>query len=1214
MKSYIVYSKMKKTLASFFVMAFICVSQLQATHVVGGNIYYRCLGNNQYEITLEFRRDCFNGNPAADFDDPASIGIFDPVTGELILSVGQDGELLPAFNNEDTLNEILTTECKIIGEDVCVHSTVYRDTVELPFRQNGYAFSYQRCCRNITLLNIESPLQSGTTYTTVITPEALVSCNSQAVFNDWATIYLCANEELVFDQSGFDADGDSLAYKLCTPLLGASSNQPIPTPPDGPPYELVEWSNGYSLENMMGGTPLEIDPVTGIMTAVPNTVGQFLIGVCIEEWRNGELLSTTRRDFEYNVRECQARPDPDFTVEPNPSCESLVLSFVNMTAVGEVTWYFEYPDLSNPVFGEDNPTYTFPSPGLYTVALAAVDGECRDTAFMEVGVALPDDTTIDFDVVGVNCNENTIDLEFTDQTSSLQEITGWDWTISHDGMSTVFDVQNPNLTVGNNQEIEVNLIISTISGCTYEYNETIPVTDVYLELLPSPVLICQQSSTPLVVLADPNLTYEWSPTDYLDLTDPGNPIATPPVTTTYTVTATNGICTVTDEITIEVSTEQDINFMGDTNICNGVAVIEAIANVNAEFEWFLDSELTNSLGTENPLTYNLMEDQVTLYVNLLDDVCMGMDSITLFDTSLDYMVNAGSDGIVCQNNEIEITLTNNVPGQDLTVEWSTTGLVSGQGENPAIFSFDSGGVQTIEYQVENEFGCNDSGSINVEVFTFPILDIETPLFMCPGDQVELNPNGNPDWNYMWSPNDPNIISDPSSANPTVFDLSDNTVFTVTVTNNDLGICMSEAGVLVNAVPPINLNVPAEYVYCEGDTATIEVAFDTNSEIQWIDEDGNVVFEGNPLVVENLSPGTYTVLATDEFNCTDQGQVEVIYSPEINLELSVDDNFYCEGATVILNGSTSTNTTIIWLDQNGIQIGEGSSIEVMPVGDQTYLAIATDEIGCIDESSISLSPYIQNLDVEFDAVLCEGEEGTAELILSDPDMEVTIVWSPSTPITSGQGTTEISYILSESTDFSVVVTNEAGCEWSTTFSTALSQFSSDIFATIDMDTINLGESVQLETNNDGDYNYQWEPSDILDSDDIYNPVGTPTDMNTTFTVTVTNTDGCTETASVAVSVVQPLCDESDVFVPNMFSPNGDGLNDTWRIESNFIDEMTLIVYSRWGEEVFTSNSQDLEWDGTFENEDLEPDVFGYYLQVRCINGFDYSTQGNVTIIK
>ena len=76
-----------------------------ATHLVGGNLTYRCLGNNLYEIRLTVRRDCLTGAQNAQFDDPASIGFFDAVTNQLLSFPGvPDGQILVPLNNNDTLN------------------------------------------------------------------------------------------------------------------------------------------------------------------------------------------------------------------------------------------------------------------------------------------------------------------------------------------------------------------------------------------------------------------------------------------------------------------------------------------------------------------------------------------------------------------------------------------------------------------------------------------------------------------------------------------------------------------------------------------------------------------------------------------------------------------------------------------------------------------------------------------------------------------------------------------------------------------------------------------------------------------------------------------------------------------------------------------------------------------------------------------------------
>jgi len=223
------------------VLSFCCIfSSINATHVIGGNLNYECIGNNQYRVILEFRRDCFNGAVNAQFDDPASIAVYD-ANGVLRTEIGVNGEILIPFASQDTLNEILTSECKVIGEDVCVHRTTYIDTITLPDNDEGYFLSYQRCCRTGNLTNIVQPLETGATYWIFVSPLGLDECNRSARFNQWPSIYLCANDELVFDHSATDLDGDSLVYRLCNPSLGGTLADPKPLPATPPPYADVNW-------------------------------------------------------------------------------------------------------------------------------------------------------------------------------------------------------------------------------------------------------------------------------------------------------------------------------------------------------------------------------------------------------------------------------------------------------------------------------------------------------------------------------------------------------------------------------------------------------------------------------------------------------------------------------------------------------------------------------------------------------------------------------------------------------------------------------------------------------------------------------------------------------------------------------------------------------------------------------------------------------------
>ena len=151
------------------IISFLCAfaPKSYATHIVGGEMTYRCLGNNQYEISLTIFRDCDTGIPW--FDNPASIGVFSATTGAYIQGVGID----TLGNNNDTIPIFLPDSCLTVPSNVCIHTMTYKDTINLPFRAGGYVIAYQRCCRNQDIVNIVDPDDAGATYWTFISEQAL---------------------------------------------------------------------------------------------------------------------------------------------------------------------------------------------------------------------------------------------------------------------------------------------------------------------------------------------------------------------------------------------------------------------------------------------------------------------------------------------------------------------------------------------------------------------------------------------------------------------------------------------------------------------------------------------------------------------------------------------------------------------------------------------------------------------------------------------------------------------------------------------------------------------------------------------------------------------------------------------------------------------------------------------------------------------------------
>ncbi len=357
----------------FTVLLLISVTKGFATHIVGGEIYYTCLGSNNYQITLKVYRDCLNGQ--APYDNPAYVGVFNS-SGTLLqtlsLSFPGSAQLPPTINNPCYSPP---------GGGVCVEEAIYTTTVNLPPIPGGYVLSYQRCCRNNTILNLVNPGNTGATYTIQIPDQSLAVCNSSPRYDNFPPIFICQGAPLVFDHSATDPNNDSLVYELCDPYDGASSGAPQPNPPAGPPYSFVPFLSPYSGSYPISSNPaFAIDPQTGMLTGTPNMIGQWVVAVCVKEYRNGQLLSVNKRDFQFNVLPC-----PLLTIASAPAqnlnCSGLTVNFQNASFnANSYHWDFGVASLQNDTSNQTSPTYTYSTPGSYLVTLICNPGTlCADT-------------------------------------------------------------------------------------------------------------------------------------------------------------------------------------------------------------------------------------------------------------------------------------------------------------------------------------------------------------------------------------------------------------------------------------------------------------------------------------------------------------------------------------------------------------------------------------------------------------------------------------------------------------------------------------------------------------------------------------------------------------------------------------------------------------------------------------------------------------------
>lgn len=402
---------MKKYWLVAVIMLVFCLEQAESTHIVGGEINYTYLGNDNYQIKLAVYRDCANGQAA--YDDPASLGIFNS-SGTLLIDERINLGVV------DIVPSNVSNPCLIAPNNICYEVTTYQTIVNLPPIAGGYQLVYQRCCRNHTIQNIVDPNNAGATYYATI-PGTSLSNNSNPIFTELPPIYICNQNPFYFDHSAIDPDGDSLLYELYTPWDGNFIVTPMPQPPGAPsgnpPYPPISWLSPYSLSNVMGGVPLSIDPQTGILTATPNTLGQFVFGVRVKEYRNGVYLGSTQRDFQANIESCPAIP-----VIAQPSAPPNVITcdppyIVDFTSTGNYPeYYWDFGDGNSSTSA--NPTHTYADTGTYNVMFVAIDSStCNisDTAYLTVTLLEKEEFSAEFNIPLFDpCDDSLfVNLEFT---------------------------------------------------------------------------------------------------------------------------------------------------------------------------------------------------------------------------------------------------------------------------------------------------------------------------------------------------------------------------------------------------------------------------------------------------------------------------------------------------------------------------------------------------------------------------------------------------------------------------------------------------------------------------------------------------------------------------------------------------------------------------------------------------------------------------------
>jgi hypothetical protein len=413
-----------------------------AIHGKGGYLIYEYLGDgsaagtSKYKITVLHYVNCQEVQYETGV---VYIGVFDAATKVLRQRITAN-----TFISEAVRKQTFDA-CINPPPIVCFYKFTYTATVDLPDNNTGYILTEQECCRAQNIINVANSGQTGSTNTNTI-PGVINGVsyrnNSSPVPALKDTAVICHNSYFQIDFGSTDPDGDVLTYFFCNAEAGGTITNRQPDPPAPPPYRPISYTPGYSGSSPLGSS-VKIDNATGLISGIaPGKLGQYVIAVCISEFRNGVQIGTTKKEVLVTVADCQltaATLKPEYI-----NCDSFSMRFENesfSSNVASYVWDFGVPNETNDVSNLPTPTFTYQEAGTYSVKLKVTsDAGCTDSATSTVKIY--PGFKPEFDVSG-SCFQSP--FLFTDRTFvAYGEENSWAWNFGDvASASNTSSLQNP---------------------------------------------------------------------------------------------------------------------------------------------------------------------------------------------------------------------------------------------------------------------------------------------------------------------------------------------------------------------------------------------------------------------------------------------------------------------------------------------------------------------------------------------------------------------------------------------------------------------------------------------------------------------------------------------------------------------------------------------------------------------------------------------------
>ncbi len=926
-----------------------------------------------------------------------------------------------------------------------------------------------------------------------------------------------------------------------------------------------------------------------------------------------------------------SKPVVDFNAAPNPVCGTQPVYFTDLTSIAD-QWLWNFGDGGSSTL--QNPSHSYSDTGQFSIQLIATNNGCPDTLIKNNYVrVLPPIARF----LPVPDCSNRLQFSFTDQ--SIDPLT-WEWNFG-DG-SPVSNVQNPVHIFPAFANYTVRLIV-TNGGCADTTFRTIRTVDEDPDFIADQAVACKPAYITFNVTninAGNIASYSW---DFGD----GGTINTPNPTVAYTY-STSGTFTVTLTTTdingcTDVVTKTNYiringaiaNFTasnvagcsGLTTTFNDLSTTDGI-NVITNWQWdFGDGTIQNFSAPPFQHTYNTTG---TFSVKLVITDAIGcMDSIILngLVTSTDPMPDfVSADTLTCPNANVKFTNTSSPAG--FTSQWDF-----GDGNTSVALSpthtYAATGFYNVKLRIQDGFGCADSVTKNMYIrVDLPIadFDVSDTASSCAPFAVQFTNTSTYNNSVFWNfgPGEGT-----SSLNNPVHFFNLPGVYPVKLLITSPGGCLDSivrnitvfdtTGSRLNYTPTIG---------CSPFIANFNAvnAGPANSYF-WDFGDGNSITTSTPSTSHTyITFGNFLpkVIIEDPTGCLIllQGN-DTIYLTGAEAEFGFDNLLFCDRGNVNFTDSSTFNepiTTYNW------DFGDGNTSTMQNPNHQytspgiytVQLAVQTQS-GCTDTLiKTNLVKVVQRplIDITGDTVICRNLSLLNAGIFIQPDTSV-VTWNwnfPNGNTSAIQNPPAQTYTTAGTFSITAIATNSTGCKDTTIQNIYINPL--PVVTMPALLTVQNGFPVTMPaTYSPNTITWLWSNPTGLSCTNCPTPTVGPK-FNSFYQVYFTDDNGCSNIGSIEVIVI---CSNSNLFIPNTFSPNGDGSNDVFFPRGKGLERIkTLRIFNRWGEVVFEKrdfpvNDLSSGWDGTYKGYKAKADVYVYQAEVFCDNGDLIKLNGNIALI-